>query len=235
MTRWAVRLDATNAHHAAALRTMPQVLALEAEGAFWLQGSSLDDAVELRLRSLPNAERFHVDAEGQLIAAGHRIPSGRLPAGSWRPLRPSIPVELPGRVFAGVTEQRLSLQLVRGGTPAEPALLRVPLQAWHDYAVRAPQVRLEHWTFAVSRSSDVLIRGTPLPPLKGERFVEEAGIAVPAGWTWTPAVEATVVREAFGLHPAELALWSADGTWDRIADENFVKATRSAVRLSVEG
>ena len=234
MTRWAVRLDAMNAHYAAALRTAPQVQALEVDGAVWLQGSSLDDALEMRLRSLPGAERFHVDGEGQLVVAGNRIPSGRLPSGNWRPLRQSISVELPGRAFAGVAEERLPLRLVRGGKPAEPALLRVSLQAWRDYAIRAPQVRMQHWTFAVSQSGEALIRGTPLPPLAGVRFVEDAGIVVPAGWTWTPAVEAAVVREAFGLKPGELALWGTDGAWERLSDESFVKATRSAVRLSAE-
>ena len=235
MTRWAVRLDAMNAHYAAALRTARQVQALEVDGAVWLEGSLLDDALELRLRSVPGAERFHVDAVGQLVAEGRRIPSGKLPSGNWRPLRELISVELPRRAFTGVTAQRLSLQLVRGGKPAEPALLRVSLQAWHAYATRAPQIRLERSTFAVSQTGEALIRGTPLPPLAGERFVEDAGIVVPAGWTWTPAVEATVVREAFGLNPGELALWGTDGSWERLADDDFVRATRSAVRLSVEG
>jgi hypothetical protein len=235
MNGWAVRLEAADATYAAALRTVPQLLALVDEHALWVRGPTLDEPLELRLRSLPGAQRFDVDAANRLTRIGQRIPSGTLPAGDWRPLRDWFAVELPGAALAGVTDERMPLELVRGGKPAEPTLLRLELNAWRDYALQAPQVRLECWTFAVSQSGSVLVRGTPLPPLPGERFVESAGVAVPAGWTWAPAVEASVVRDVFGLGAGELALWSTDGSWERVRTEDFVKATRSAVRLSAQG
>ena len=68
-----------------------------------------------------------------------------------------------------------------------------------------------------------------LPPLPGQRWVEQEGIAVPAGWTWTPAVEAALVRQVFGLAAGDVALWHADGAWERIAGDEFVRATRAAV------
>lgn len=235
MNGWAVRLEAADANYAAALRTVPQLLAFADEHALWVRGPTLDEPLELRLRSLPGAQRFDVDAANRLTLIGQRIPSGTLPAGDWRPLRDWFAVELPGAALAGVTDERMPLELVRGGNPAEPTLLRLDLDAWREYAIEAPQVRLERWTFAVSESRAALVRGTPLPPLPGERFVESAGIAVPAGWTWTPAVEASVVRDVFGLTAGDVALWNAHGSWERLRAEDFVKATRSAVRLSAQG
>ncbi|HVW35796.1 MAG TPA: hypothetical protein VHB99_00775, partial [Pirellulales bacterium] len=74
----------------------------------------------------------------------------------------------------------------------------------------------------------------PLAPLGGVQYVEESGIAVPAGWHWSPAVEAAVVRAALGLEPGDSALWFADGSWQKIAADDWVRATRSAARFSLQ-
>ena len=81
----------------------------------------------------------------------------------------------------------------------------------------------------------VAVCGQPLPPLPGQRWVEREGIAVPAGWHWSPPVEATVVRAVFGLQAGDFALWQTDGTWQRIRAADFLPAGRAAVRASAEG
>ena len=81
----------------------------------------------------------------------------------------------------------------------------------------------------------MIVRGTPLPPLPGERWVECEGIATPAGWRWSPAVEAAIVRAVFGLQPGDLALWQTDGTWQRVRAAEFTAASRAAVRATAEG
>ena len=100
--------------------------------------------------------------------------------------------------------------------------------------IEAPQVRLDRWRFAVAADGRVAVHGQPLPPLPGRRWVEQEGIAVPAGWTWTPAVEAALLRQVFGLAEGDVALWDVDGAWERIAADEFVRATRAAVRATVK-
>jgi hypothetical protein len=98
----------------------------------------------------------------------------------------------------------------------------------------APQARLAHWSFAADSTGRVVVRGAPLPPLRGTQYVEECGIAAPAGWHWAPPVEAAVARAALGLEQGDSALWFADGSWHKIAAGDWVRATRSAARFSVQ-
>ena len=88
---------------------------------------------------------------------------------------------------------------------------------------------------AGGEGSRVAIHGTPLPPLPGRMFCETDGVAAQAGWTWTPAVEARIVRQVLGLAKGDLALLHADGSWEHLRAGGFVAATRSAVRLTLGG
>jgi hypothetical protein len=80
----------------------------------------------------------------------------------------------------------------------------------------------------------VIVRGAPLPPLPGVRLVEQDGIAVPAGWTWYPAIDAVVVRELLSLKSEDSARWNTAEGWQRISASDWVQTTRSAVRLTRE-
>jgi hypothetical protein len=78
----------------------------------------------------------------------------------------------------------------------------------------------------------VIIRGTPLPPLLGGLYAEQEGIAVVVGWTWRPAVDATVLKRVFRLQRHDLALWHANQTWELVPEEHFVRASRAAIRAT---
>jgi hypothetical protein len=119
--------------------------------------------------------------------------------------------------------------------PETASVLLTSIDGWTAYAIQAPQVRLNRWQFAAAQDGRAIVRGDPLPPLPGERWVEREGIAVPAGWRWSPPVEAAIVRAVFGLEPGDLALWQTDGTWRRIRAADFAPASRAAVRATAEG
>ncbi len=108
------------------------------------------------------------------------------------------------------------------------------MDEWRRYADTAPQARLARWTFAADAMGNIVIRGTPLPPLRGTQYVEANGIGALAGWTWSPSVDAVVVRTALRLEPGACALWQSDGGWQKIVADDWVQATRSAVRLTAE-
>jgi len=183
---------------------------------------------------LPGATRFSVFPDRQLLAAGTHVPHGYLPTGPWHPLAEWLGITLEPAGLAGKAGEKASVRLVRSSSPREANVLLVPLAVWRDYGVSAPQVRLERWSFAVNDSGEVVIRGTPLPPLPGQPFVERDGVAVPAGWDWAPPVDAAVLREVLGLAAGDLALLRPDGAWDRVPADAFVRAVRSAIRLSGE-
>lgn len=230
-TSWTIRLDQRAAEVVGRLRRNAALEVCEQAGSVWLRGNDSDGGVEDIFRVLPG-ERFEILPDGQLLPAGRRVPHGFAPAGRWIPLAQWMSLQLAPAAFAGEVSQRLALRIERGGAEQQANLLWTSYSHWANYAAAAPQVRLDPLAFAMNDDFDVLIRGAPLPPIRGRRLVETEGVCVEAGWTWRPQVAARVIRDRLDLAPGDLAILHADGSWDRIAGDAFVRATRSAVRLS---
>jgi hypothetical protein len=216
------------------LRTVPGIEANEADDHFWLRGDTLDDDLDLKLRKLPGAVRYTVLPDGQLVARGDRVPKGRLPDGEWTPLADWIGLVPQPAALSGESGQRVPLRLVRGDEDQAPTILVTDLAAWQSYVVGAPELRLRPLTFAAAADGRVLVRGHPLPPLPGVRYVEHDRVAIPCGLTFSPPLEPPVLHELLGLASGELALFDADGGFERVHSDQFVRATRSAARFTAE-
>lgn len=231
--RFALALRAADAPLLALLRPW-RVEVCIGDHTLWLRAERLDEAQWDHCRRLPGADRFTVLDDGQLLPVGAAAPRGYLPAGPWQPLADWLRVGLPP---AGVPLSRPStvrLALIRSSSEAEPSWLLTDADTWCRYAETAPQVRLARWSFAATAAGQVAVRGTPLPPLPGERLVDHGGIVVSAGWSWAPAVEPGVLRQVFSLAEGDSALWLADSSWHRIHEADWVQASRSAARLTLE-
>lgn len=234
MTAWAASVPQSAAAGNGPLRFLAGAEACRVGETIWLRGAELSDVDELRLRQLPGAERFEVNASRELIPPGSLLPVGHLPSGPWHKLRDFVVPELPPpRIVAG-TRSAISLTLVRDANQRAVAALLTTFAAWRDYSLSAPQARLAPLKFAASGDGNVLIIGSPLPPLAGSYFSEAQGIYVAAGWHWSPAVSAAVVRRVLRLQPADLALWHATGYWELLRQDDFVAARRAAVRATGE-
>lgn len=229
---WAVCLPLDAAPSAAGLRLEPGIEVLDNTDAIWLRGDAADERTQKLLLQLPGAQRFEVLSSGDLRPLGSRLPGGRLPAGVWKQLKDWGQIELPAAAFAARIDARIPLKLVRTTGASQANVLATTLAEWAAYGGTAPQVRLRRWRFAVSAEGAVIVHGNPLPPLPGVSYVEQSSVAVPCGWGWSPAVEAELLRNAWNLAPDDLALVAADGTWEHLRGDQFVHATRSAIRDS---
>lgn len=198
----------------------------------WLRIATPSDADQVRLQGLASAELFWLLSDGQLVRVDARVPRGYLPEGAWCPLQDALVVELPTAALPGTLSEPARFRLCPVTEFREPNILLVSVTCWREYGSVAPRVRLKRWWFAVSAEGNVLVRGTPLPPLPGTRFVESCGIAVPAGHTWTPTVQAEILAGKFGVSENDLLLWMSDDRCELIRAEQFVRATRSAIRRS---
>jgi hypothetical protein len=228
----ALELPIAGAANLGSLRTNGGVEVCEKQDRIWLRTADPADELRRKLRGLPGGLLFAVSSDGQLCRVGTRVPRGHLPTGPWMQLSAWLHVRLPTAALPATLPNRVQLQLVGDHSYREPNLLLTSLAEWTAYGLIAPQVRLDCWHFAVSDKQEVIVRGTPLPPLAGTRLVEEQGIAVPSGWHWSPAVDAVIVRDMFKLSAHDLLLWAPDGRRERITSEQFARATRSAIRLS---
>jgi hypothetical protein len=232
---YALQLPIADAPQVGSLRTNGALEVCEERDRIWLRTADPTESLRLKLRGLPGALLFAVSADGQLCRVGSRVPLGHLPSGPWMQLSTWLHVRLPTAALPARLPNHIPVRLVGHPIYREPNLLLTSLATWTSYGVTAPQVRLDRWHFAVSAKEEVIVRGLPLPPLPGSRLVEEQGIAVPSGWHWLPAVDADVLRRMFKLSPNDLLLWTAEGRRERIASDQFVRATRSAIRLSGRG
>ena len=215
------------------LRRRSGVEVCECQDAVWLRVREITDELEADMRTLPGT-RFTVLPDGQLVGFGKLVPKGQLPDDDWIELAQWMAVGVDSAALSGKVNERIKLRVVRGGPVGEPNMIVTRHDIWQRFAVLAPQVRLDRWAFASSGGSGVVVRGTPPPPVKGLRFVEISGVAVQAGWTWVPPVAPDVLSKVLGLASDDVALLYANGNWDHIRGDDFVRTTRSAVRLSGE-
>ena len=229
---WAASIPIENAVSASPLRQELDIEACVADDRLWLRGTKWNDAIDRSLRKILGAERSHRLANTETARWGEVVPSGVLPHGPWMRLKDWLQPVAPPTLLSGVVTRRAGFRLVRTTTERPANLLIVDFPTWREYAASAPGIRLNRLSFAVSDDARALIRGEPLPPLEGTRYAEAKGVAAPLGWTWSPAVDAEVVRETLGLAEQDLALLTVAGVCDIIRSDEFVRATRSAVRLT---
>jgi len=232
--KWALHVPRAEAAAIARLRASNSIEVCEAAGEVWLRGSELDDALTLQIRSLPAVSRYDVLPDRQLIAHGNRVPCGLLPEGDWLPLRQWVAVAFPPVGWPGELETQVAIELVRSDAVRPTAALLTTLVDLLAWVATAPQVRLDPLRMAACRDGRVFVHGQPLPPLRGQRFTLDDGIAVPAGWTWRPAVDAGVLRAACRLDTNDVALMQPQRNWELIKAKHFVRLTRSAVRETAE-
>lgn len=242
-----VKIDRDNVRQLAALRGLPHLEVAEEAEVVWLRAPGGDEAIDRLLSALPG-ERFQLIDDEQLVPWGKRVPTGRLPRLAWQPLASWSAIVLPVAAMPARGSSRIALRLVRGGPERPHAALLADWPDWLNYATAAPEVRLRSLTFALSAprksraeasphepAQRAFIVGSPLPPLAGHSYLLDDGIAVPCGWAFSPAVGSGVIRKLLGLSEGEVALFGVDGSFERIAGEHFVRASRSAVRESGRG
>lgn len=228
-----MRLPIADIAAAAGLRLLPGINASVVGGDLWLRGDKTSDELERALLRLAPAGRFAVLRDGALVPRGCQLPDGYLPANAvWAPLGEFVRPRVDSAALPGLPAARVSIALIRSNNERGARVLVASLQTFAEYADGAPAIRLERLRFAADQTCAV-IWGEPLPPLPGELYAEEAGIAAPCGFAWRPAVDAPSLRRVLGLADGDLALLARDGTWQHVPAVAFVRARRSAVRLTV--
>lgn len=231
---WVARLPIEPVAALSALRTTPGIEAGEHDGQTWLRGRDLNESLQTALSKLPLLERYDELPDSVLRPTGRLVPTGRLPEISWRPIAEFAEPVLPPAALAGRTTARCAMTLIRSMIERPANLLVLPLVALVEFAATAPNVRLHACRFAVDDSGRAVVHGTPLPPVPGQRYVEEHGVTVPSGWALSPQMPASIVATTMQLDAGDVAMFAEDGSHEVIKTHQFVRLTRSAVRKSLE-
>jgi hypothetical protein len=231
-TPWAICISREHGLSLAALRLGSGIEVGEHGHQLWLRGRHCDEILERKLSALPASGRYEWLSPTQIRMLNQRIPAGVLPDLQWQSLDGWLRVEIPASALPANPPATIALRLVRSASERDPELLLTTVEDLARFVASAAQVRLAGLQFAVEADGDVLVRGSPLPPLPGQRFVLHGGVAVPAGFAWEPAVDANVLTRRFGVSGDALVVWNGDGSITRLHSEQFVPLTRSALRVT---
>ena len=229
---WAICLAREDASSLAALRLNSGIEVGEDSATIWLRGQRGDEALAAKLSALPARSRYEWLSSNQLRRIDRRIPSHGFPAVQWQSLNAWLQIEMPSAAIPAEPPRPVPLRLVRSNDEQEPELLLTQLDELIGFASTAARVRLERLQFAANDAGEVLVRGRPLPPVSGRRFVLHGGVAVPAGFSWEPNVSADALIRRFAVASDALVVWHEDNTFTRLHSEQFVPLSRSALRAT---
>ncbi len=215
------------------VRRMAGVEAGVLRDLIWLRGRALEKSEQLLVEALPWRDRYEIVSGKYLRPLGRLLPTGRIPTCTWVPIATFIQPTLGVPLLPGSRPAPVPLQW-RPATSERPArYLLARGSDWLAFAERAPEVRLKPLKFAQSADGQSIITGTPLPALPGTYFYEEDGVALPAGYEIQPRLSRATWQQLLQCSGPELAFVQMDGAYSVIAESAWVRATRSAVRLSI--
>jgi MoxR-vWA-beta-propeller ternary system protein len=231
---WVIQLTREDAFTLAPLRLVPSIEVAETQEGIWVRGKGVDEKASAALQALPAFTRFEWRPDGRLRAVESLIPAQSLPSLEWKPIAQWLRVELPSPAPPGDDPPRTGLCLVRSGGEKPANVLLTHFETWRSFVLQASEIRLRPLRFALSARQEVVVWGEPLPPISGLRFVEQEGIATPAGFSWQPAVSPKVLRQVFQAGEDSLVIWGEDNSCVHLHPEQLVPASRSGVRATAD-
>ena len=243
---WAVSIPKTSAPFLVPMKRFSNVRVAEVDERIWLQGepSSQKERLEVEacLQQISGATRFDRLVDGQLVPSGNTLPSSRLPELSgddWVLLNDWITFRLPDASLPGMIDDHAKIEIVRrdsslANQTQQPTILLCHIKELVAWANRASEHRIGRLAFACSTQGVVVVRGTPLPSLRGKTLVDYEGVAVEAGHSWWPAVSIATLKEILCVNDSQLLLCQAGKEFQAIELGDFVTATREGVRATGE-
>lgn len=196
----------------------------------WARTEGSREEAEKLLALVPAAEVFEVLEGDRLRPLGRLVPTKRLPPLTFAPIDTKLFFELPRAKIPGSAGGEVSLRLAPGTSASGgETLLLGTLDDLHAFVDEAAAHRLVPLTFVVNDAGEVLLRGSPLPSMPGERFLLRGGVATPVGLAWVPALAPGVLREWLGLEASSLALFRRDGSLSEIPERAFGPLGRSVL------
>lgn len=198
-------------------------------GSCWLRVPLTNAAI---FAVLPLSGRWTVDGGGLLTRIGRRVAELRLETGEWQPVSKMLPVGPPARGGVGMIPPAADfmLEIEHEEQPAEALLARwVDFAHWADTAFSP---RLASLQFARCDDDRVLVTGKPVPPIRGTGFHRVGRLLLPGGYRLPDHVWPQLVEESLGLGANRMALIHSDGSYESVAEENFIPASRAAVRVT---
>lgn len=216
------------------VRTVDGIRACEHEGKIWLRGIPELAKADRRVRILPAEKTFLLGEQDLLFPIGGTTPEGKLPSTHWKSISDFVKVENPVSAMPGHVRAQLPFRLERSEQTQSGEALRISLEAWKVYADVAPLHRLQALKFAANAEGEVLVMGVPLPAIPGKEYWMQDLMLIPGGYDLEYTTLSAQVSERLNPLKDSVVVLHEDGSWEKIGWEQFVSASRSAIRLTGE-
>lgn len=218
-------------HSLGAVRCLPGLQVAAGENGIWIKCGGVPAAYHTQLLQLPAQKTYVMDDAGRLFYEGASTPVDVLKGVSWQPINQFIPVEVPVAAMPATLKKQALLKIVPSGNEREADAILTTLATWKQFAVEAPLARLQPLKFAVAEDGAVFVWGRPLPAIPGKPLWLQHNLAIPCGFDVEWPLLAPSIAEKMGAKK-HVILFKEDSTYETIAHEFFVPATRSAVRMT---
>ena len=232
--QWAVELAPDDAEGLAPLRLHPGLYVLTVRDAVWLSGSQTSDLQEAWFAQLSCRARYVCDQDSRLTPVGGRVPTMRLPDGEWCPISLFLSPQIPSPALAAQLVRKCRIALREATTAREAGAILTDPTALGAWAETASDVRLRRLRFALCEDGRLLLVGTPLPPIRGNSYVSHRQLLLPAGQELDPPALRDLLPGMMSLAEGDVVLFHRDGSGERIGAHDFVPASRSAIRRTLE-
>jgi hypothetical protein len=197
----------------------------------WLSISEEAAKSNIGIQQLPAVKTYFIDEHNYLFLPDTHTPVDVLNIETWLPIDQFITIEIPVAAMPGKIKLQIQISVVASEKVRNGNVLLTSLDVWKTYAETAPAVRLQPLKFAASEKEAVFIVGNPLPSIPGKEYWIQDKIALPCGYDFEWPFLATAIANKLDVQE-ELIIFDENGNWQRIAENYFVHATRSAVRLT---
>ena len=225
-------LDTKDKDQLGSIRTMPGLLVAEDEGDTWLRGVYDDGAIDINIRRLPARHTYYIHEDNLLFHPGTVTPVAVLKELDWIPIASYLTIQIPPAAMPGQLTELAVTRLVPTVAGQPGIALLTTLDQWKAYAEMAPATRLSVLTFAVSEKNEVLIMGTPLPPIPGQEYWGRDNMLFPSGYGLEIPMTASFIRKQLDPQQDSILLFDTGGSCQKINLAYMVPARRSAVRLT---
>ena len=214
------------------IRTIPGVLVARFGKCIWLKCKYDGSNIHVKLKGIPAIHMYWMDMEENLFLLDTLTPIMKLPELKWVSLIDFIKVDMPIAALPGQVKTSYKPKIIKSDTVNIGTALLTNLQSWKMYAESASATRLNLLRFAVSEEGMVLIIGNPLPSLPGQEFWNVGNIYISSGYNFEFFFVASLLQEKCNENKSLYLFYTKEGHYASINKEDFVKATRSAIRLT---
>lgn len=232
MKEWVFVLAENNKEALGHVRTLAALQAARNGDTIWLRGIDANAKVDSKIKQLPLKATYLLGNDNLLFPQGTIIPQQVMPELIWVEIAKFITVEVATSAMPGKTDEKVSIKLLPSQNVQPGEAILTPVFYLKQYAETAPQARLNAIKFAVNENNEALIIGSPLPPLPGNEYWRDNGLLLPCGFEFEIPVTAALFAQNINPLGAYEILFDTQGQWQKIANENFVQGTRSAIRLT---